>query len=556
MASATALHFNGWGNTNPSGSNVGLSTYDYITVPDNGTMDLGNTYTIESWVYLDDNSNNTIIDKGAYRYLFQTHPNGQSGLGLYNTTMGWRYSAGTVPTNQWVHIAVTFDAVAGRVVFYLNGNVLSTHTSGISTPGPDNGIITIGRQDPAGCQCNNFDGRMDELRVWNRVLPQCEIVNNMNCELNPSGQTGLAALYRFNQGAVNANNSSITTAIDASGNGNTGTLVNFALTGTTSNWATGTVSGNCSSFVPLSVTASNNGPLNIGATLNLTAIATGSGAATATYAWTGPNSFTASTQNPSISSFQTVNAGAYNVIATSNGCSSAQASTTVVANTPATALDFDGNNDAVFANDTNPLDFTSTYTIQAMINVKGYQYGTIVAKFEDDNNNRGYMINLGETGDPTKLCVVHSRLGTWTNPIQWNTGFTPALNTWYHIAVTFDATLSSNNIKLYVNGNLQAQTTWAFTLTPNVSRLYIGGYDGPGNGVNAGANSRFFKGVIDDVRMFNRTLCQDEIATTMNSSLQAQNRGLWHITDSIMDLLMLTIQALLPLRMYWTTMVR
>ncbi len=130
--SATALHFNGWGNTNPSGSNVGISTYDYISVADNGTMDLGNTYTIESWVYLDDNANNTIIDKGDYRYLFQTHPNGQQGLGLYNPSMGWVYSAGTVPTQQWCHVAVTFDANAGKVVFYLNGNVLSTHTSGIS----------------------------------------------------------------------------------------------------------------------------------------------------------------------------------------------------------------------------------------------------------------------------------------------------------------------------------------------------------------------------------------------------------------------------------------
>ncbi len=523
---ATALHFNGWGNTNPGGSNIGLSTYDYITVPDNGTMDLGNTYTIESWVYLDDNQNNTIIDKGSYRYLFQTHPNGQSGLGLYNLSMGWIYSAGTVPTNQWAHVAVTFNANTGTVIFYLNGNVLSTHTSGVSTPGPDNGIITIGRQDPAGCQCNNFDGRMDELRVWNRALPQCEIKNNMNCELNPSGQTGLAALYRFNQGAVNTNNTAITTAIDASGNGNNGTLVNFALTGTTSNWAVGTVGGNCSAFVPLSVTASNNGPLNPGSTLNLSATANGSGASTATYAWTGPNSFTSGTQNPSLSNFQSVNAGTYNVVATSNGCSSSQATTTVVGNIPAGGLDFDGINDAVFANDVNPIDFTSTYTIEAMINVKGYQYGTIVAKFEDDNNNRGYMINLGETGDPTKLCVVHSRLGTWTNPIQWNTGFTPALNTWYHIAVTFDATLSSNNIKLYINGTLQAQTTWAFTLTPNVSRLYIGGYDGPGNGVNAGANSRFFKGAIDDVRMFNRPLCQDEIAATMNCQLTGTEPGL------------------------------
>ncbi|WP_318841528.1 LamG-like jellyroll fold domain-containing protein, partial [Campylobacter coli] len=83
-------------------------------------------------------------------------------------------------------------------------------------------------------------------------------------------------------------------------------------------------------------------------------------------------------------------------------------------------------------------------------------------------------MNIGETGAPT-IHVVHSRLGTWTNPIQWNSGFQPVLNTWYHIAVVFDATLSSNHIKLYVNGTLTAQTSWPYTLTPNAANMYIGG---------------------------------------------------------------------------------
>eukprot|EP01012_Entosiphon_sulcatum_P053366 TRINITY_DN7343_c0_g2_i1.p1 TRINITY_DN7343_c0_g2~~TRINITY_DN7343_c0_g2_i1.p1 ORF type:complete len:532 (+),score=25.85 TRINITY_DN7343_c0_g2_i1:129-1598(+) len=152
---------------------------------------------------------------------------------------GWIYSAGTVPINQWVHVAVTVDIPANKVVFYLNGNVLSTHT-GITLTAPDNGPVTIGMQSPTTCQCNNFDGKMDELRIWTRTLSQCEIISNMNCELNPAGQTGLGALYRFNQGYTNLTNA-ITTLTDASGNGNTGTLTNFALTGSTSNWSSGTL---------------------------------------------------------------------------------------------------------------------------------------------------------------------------------------------------------------------------------------------------------------------------------------------------------------------------
>jgi gliding motility-associated-like protein len=76
---------------------------------------------------------------------------------------------------------------------------------------------------------------------------------------------------------------------------------------------------------PLLPTASNNGPLCSGNTLNLFADSlTG-----ATYAWTGPLSFTSSVQNPSISNAQPAISGKYYVYATVNGCISPTDSTTV-----------------------------------------------------------------------------------------------------------------------------------------------------------------------------------------------------------------------------------
>jgi hypothetical protein len=189
------------------------------------------------------------------------------------------------------------------------------------------------------------------------------------------------------------------------------------------------------------------------------------------------------------------------------------------------AIEFDGSNDHVVIPNNAAFNFTSQYTAEAWINLRSYQYGTIISKFEDDNNNRGWMVNIGETGAPT-IHVVHSRLGSWTNPIQWNSGFQPALNTWYHIAVVFDASLSSNQIKLYVNGALSAQTSWPYTLTPNAANMYIGGYDGPGNGVNGGANSRFFNGRIDEVRVWNVARTAPQINANYNQIISAPTAGL------------------------------
>ncbi|RKS53018.1 galactose binding lectin-like protein [Gillisia mitskevichiae] len=79
------------------------------------------------------------------------------------------------------------------------------------------------------------------------------------------------------------------------------------------------------SSIPTSLSASNNGPLCIGGTLNLSA----SNINGATYNWTGPNGFTSSSQNPIRNNANLNMVGDYTVIATVNGCSSSPITTTV-----------------------------------------------------------------------------------------------------------------------------------------------------------------------------------------------------------------------------------
>ncbi|RMH00936.1 MAG: hypothetical protein D6706_02835, partial [Chloroflexi bacterium] len=79
------------------------------------------------------------------------------------------------------------------------------------------------------------------------------------------------------------------------------------------------------------VSASSNSPICEGATLNLGATP-GGGAAPYTYSWSGPNGFTSTSQNPSITGATLAAAGTYSVTVTdANGCT-ATASTTVTVN--------------------------------------------------------------------------------------------------------------------------------------------------------------------------------------------------------------------------------
>jgi hypothetical protein len=84
---------------------------------------------------------------------------------------------------------------------------------------------------------------------------------------------------------------------------------------------------------PATPTASSNTPVCTGNTLNLSTPAV----AGATYSWTGPNTFSSSVQNPSITNATAVMGGTYSVTVTTTGCTSAVGTTAVVVNTtPAT----------------------------------------------------------------------------------------------------------------------------------------------------------------------------------------------------------------------------
>lgn len=77
--------------------------------------------------------------------------------------------------------------------------------------------------------------------------------------------------------------------------------------------------------IPQTPGAGSNSPVSLGATINLTATTV----AGATYAWTGPNGFTSSQQNPSILNADTTMSGTYTVVATIGSCQSNPATVNV-----------------------------------------------------------------------------------------------------------------------------------------------------------------------------------------------------------------------------------
>lgn len=191
-------------------------TDGYVSIPDQPSLRLTDNFTLEAWVYPTGSVNMTILDKGEYNYLFSLRPNGTNGLGFYTPTTNWIYSGGTVPLNQWSHVAVVVQSGTNGLKFYLNGVLLGTGTLPASIVS-NTGSVNIGRQAPGSCNCNLFHGHIDGVRIWNVARSDGEIQSAYNTMLGPV--SGLVASYRFEEGT------GVITA-DATGNGNTGTLVN------------------------------------------------------------------------------------------------------------------------------------------------------------------------------------------------------------------------------------------------------------------------------------------------------------------------------------------
>jgi hypothetical protein len=110
--------------------------------------------------------------------------------------------------NTWYHVAFTYDGTNIRI--YLNGVLESTTARAWNT---QDSIFTLGKYTNWGPAY--FDGLMDDVRVYNRVLSAPELLNLKN-GIEPS-TTGLILNYQMNEGTG-------TTISDFSTSANVGNL--------------------------------------------------------------------------------------------------------------------------------------------------------------------------------------------------------------------------------------------------------------------------------------------------------------------------------------------
>lgn len=203
-------------------------------------------FTIEFWVKTDFNKNTVqprvnfiAINPAApvenkFAIIMGEPGNTQSGrLSIFEAFGNTKYltSPGLVGDQNCHHVAYVRSGMLGEG--FLDGVSFGTIDVGAAITADDR--ASIGQDWDNLTPSDFYSGDFEDLRIWNVARTAAEINANMNAKFTGT-EPGLLAYYRFNQGIGDGNNTGLDLLEDGTGNNFDGVLVNFDLTGSTSNW--------------------------------------------------------------------------------------------------------------------------------------------------------------------------------------------------------------------------------------------------------------------------------------------------------------------------------
>lgn len=162
----SALNFNG--------------TNDFVSIADNSRLRLTRGGSISAWIYLKTYGsagvNRRIIDKSTFAsgtngWLLCVRPDGSLGFG--GPVFGSDTAPGTIPLNTWTHVTAVFDDTVEHL--YINAVQSEIPNDTVLLPLPPDVPSSLKIGNRAGATDQPWDGYIDDVRVYDRVLSEDEV---------------------------------------------------------------------------------------------------------------------------------------------------------------------------------------------------------------------------------------------------------------------------------------------------------------------------------------------------------------------------------------------
>lgn len=131
--------------------------------------------------------------KGNGQVLLRFNENGTPWKSLNFVTPGSKFSTNKIfEVNQWFHIALVYDG--GKLIVYVDGEKDSELAADAETLGFSKFELGMAYGNYMSSQL--YSGRVSEIRLWDRALPQSEIKEGM-CSVSPQSE-GLKGYWKLN----------------------------------------------------------------------------------------------------------------------------------------------------------------------------------------------------------------------------------------------------------------------------------------------------------------------------------------------------------------------
>ncbi len=200
---------------------------DFINIDNNALLNITDELTVMAWIRPDRLPNSGLMTIGSNDWNYEFHVNSSgriywwwndAGGNVHTLTSSTRISAG-----NWYHVAIVYSRSGAFQRIYINGQQAASSNRNEALR-VFNGPLQIGADQ--GFSGRNFDGLIDEFRVYRRALTGEEIEDYVNdpdpiprrCPVcSPGGN--LIAWYALDETAWTGAAGEV---IDGTGNGNNG----------------------------------------------------------------------------------------------------------------------------------------------------------------------------------------------------------------------------------------------------------------------------------------------------------------------------------------------
>ncbi len=538
-------------------------TNDYVTM--GAAPGLGATrFTLETWFYWTGGgvavSTGTgglasaipLVGKGAAQAETPANVNMNYFLGIVNSRLAGDFedtatglnhpvctaaAAPAITTNSWHHAAATYDGTRWRL--YLDGAELSVDTAcsacsgGACTvsPGatPEGGSIQyfgLGTTlTSTGVAAGFFQGRLDEVRIWNDARSAAEILAGRDRRI--SSDLGLKGRWSLDQGSGTSAPNSISPAED-------GTLTNFDHTAS-SGWITGATvfsAAECSYPNAPNGTSCNDGNVCTApdqCTAGNCAGAVVGGCCLTAAECNDANICTADACVANACDFSpipgctacTTDAQCDDVNGcTADSCNTANDAAISFAGTAGNRVQFPVGSGVDYLNNFG----TGSFTVEGWVYTDGGAV-SLTGIFRHGRQQDFPQVAVQLTGTGNLQLAGSVEAGNVGDDQEDITAPVMTANQWHHFALVVDRTPLNQQLRLYVDGGSLVATpgnTWGTSVISSTDPTVLGAArDGTGNLINP------FDGWLDEIRIWNYARTPSETTADMSREITAAP-GLMH----------------------------